>query len=700
MTRFVIFSTRSIAGALSWIAVSGPLLVALLGAAPADTAPAALAPTALASAPSATAPSGGAAGAPSAGDSGELMMFQDIPIVVAAGKREQTTSEAAASVTVIDANEIELSNYDSLAAALRNQRSFFLHTDGLNWMAGERGFLRPGEWNARILVTVDGRPTNDMIYGQSHLDRDFVVPMEAVNQIEVVRGPGSALYGTNAVFSVINVVTKSGEDVDGTQVRLEGGTQDTGRASVLFGELLPGDWDVLACVTAYDSQGDRDIIYDGVHDAAHDYGHIKNADAEGVGSAFIKVHKGDLTATFDYETRGKDNDAATYLTSFSDPGKMREQRGNVTLKYDHEIQPGESVHGMLYYGHYGYEQDWIYSADLPTPQYRYTTTGYDDWLGEEVHYDWQANEKLHLLAGADGRQSLFTHQRDYDSIDGTVFDQNASVNYWGIFTEAEYKLADWISITGGARMDHEQRIGTNASPRAAAVLSPTKDDVVKLLYGRAFRIPNLYELLYYSPGSNTPNPYLKPEIIDTYEAVWERKLADGWRATLDGYVWKMKDAMENYTYPDGSLQTRNGRTLWAHGVEVEADRNLGSHALFRAYATYTRAEHDGDRLLDSPEWIVGGSLIVPIWKSHTFLSVNPQIVGQMKTDLGTETAPTYLTNIVITSKDFIPGWDVQAGVYNLFSNAARLPRDGPFNQIQPTLNYPDTSYLVSLTHRF
>ena len=85
-----------------------------------------------------------------------------------------------------------------------------------------------------------------MIYGQSHLDRDFVVPMEAVQQIEVVRGPGSSLYGTNAVFGVINVVTKNGSDVNGIQVKVEGGTQETGRASILYGMELPGGWDVLA----------------------------------------------------------------------------------------------------------------------------------------------------------------------------------------------------------------------------------------------------------------------------------------------------------------------------------------------------------------------------------------------------------------------------------------------------------------------
>ena len=82
---------------------------------------------------------------PSPEDSPELMLFKDIPVVVAAGKREQTEHEAPASVSIITANDIELSGYQSLADALRNQRSFFLHTDGLNWFLGVRGFQRPAD---------------------------------------------------------------------------------------------------------------------------------------------------------------------------------------------------------------------------------------------------------------------------------------------------------------------------------------------------------------------------------------------------------------------------------------------------------------------------------------------------------------------------------------------------------------------------
>ncbi len=633
-------------------------------------------------------------------DSPELMLFKDIPVVVAAGRREQTQRKAPASVSVITAEDIELFGYRSLADALRDQRGFYLHTDGLNWFAGVRGFLRPGEWNSRITVTVDGRPTNEVIYGQSHLDQDFVLPMEAVKQIEVVRGPGSALYGGNAVFGVVNVVPKEGSDINGGELRLQGGTQGTGRASVLYGKALDNGWDLIGGMTGYTSQGDDEIIYDGVHDAAHNFGHIRSADYEGAQSAFARARNGDLTITADFANRAKDNRSATYLVSFENPGVMHEQRANLTLRYDHEIDPGERIHAMAYYGHYAYDQSYFFDQTGATPAYKYRTDARDDWVGEEIHYDRQLSKSLHLLVGADAKESLFTRQTDHSGLSGTVLDIPASYSAYGVFGEAELKLNDGLALTGGLRLDGVQRIGTNLSPRFAAVVTPTAQDTIKALYGRAFRAPNLYEELYAAPGANVPNPSLRPEVVDTYELVWERQFQSGWRTSLGGYVWKMADAMENFQFPSGALQTRNGGTLWAHGVEAEMNKHWDGIGNFRAFGTFTRAEHDGQTLTQSPEWIVGAALAIPLYKQKLILSIEPQVVGRMKSDLNQFTQPSYITNVVLTSRDIVSGWDLQVGAYNLFSASARLPRDGAFNQVQPTLNYPEMRYMLSLTHRF
>jgi outer membrane receptor protein involved in Fe transport len=633
-------------------------------------------------------------------ESPELLLYKDMPIVVAAAKRVQTTSEAAASVSVITAQDIQQFGYRSLADALRTQRGFYMVSDGLNWFAGVRGFLRPGEWNARLLILVDGRPTNEDIYGQTHLDLDFTVPMEAIERIEVIRGPGSALYGSNAVFGVINIVTKKGADVDGVETTLTGGTQDTAQANILFGKKFANGWDVIGDFNGYSSQGDTAIHYDGVTDPAHNYGNIDGFDEERAWAGFVKAQSGELTLEGDFASREKGNRSATYLTSFFDPGNMYEDRHNFTAKVDHEISPTQSIHAMVYYGYYKYDQAFEYAPSDGVPAYKYTTTASDAWVGEDIHYEWQATKDFHLLLGSDGNQAVQARQNDYDSLQGTVLNVPSSYNSWSLYTEGEDKVTKWLDLTAGIRMDKVQRIGTNTSPRFAAILKPTNADTIKLLYGKAFREPNLYELLYFSPGSNTPNPDLKPEIVDTYEVDWERQFHDNWQTTLGGYLWKMKDSMDDIVLPDGSVQTQNTGTVWAHGIEGEIDKKWDTGASFRAYGSYTDAAKGGNQLTLSPHYIFGTSLAFPIWRKNTFLAIEPQVVGPMKSDLGQSTQPTYLTNVVLTSKDILKDWTFQVGAYGLFAHNARMPHDASFEQYQPTLNYPSTQYLFSATYRF
>jgi iron complex outermembrane receptor protein len=631
----------------------------------------------------------------------ELDLYKDMPIVVAATKTPQTIQQAPASASVVSANDIELFGYQNLADLLRNQRSFYLETDGLNWFAGVRGFSRSGEWNSRLLVTVDDRPTNELIFGQSHLDTDFVVPMEAMKQVEIIRGPGSALYGTNAVFGVVNVVTKNGSDVNGVQVTGTGGTLATGQINVLAGSTTTSGWDLLADVNAYTSGGSNQIHYDGVDSSQFNFGNIDHADSESAVEGFFKASKGEFTAEADFENRVKDDSAATYLSSFYDPGSMYEGRANAMARFDHDMGEGQSLHAMAYFGYYGYWQK--YPQPDPTtglPTSNYTSTAYDSWLGQDIHYQSQINKQLQILAGADGTESLYIRQHDFDSTTADVVNVPASYTQWALYAQAEYAATDQLNFTAGVRLDDVQRIGYSVSPRLAAVYSPEENDTFKALYGRAFREPNLYELQYSSPGANTPNPSLDPEVIDTFEAVWERNYGDNWRTSLDYYYWEMHDALEDVQLGDGSIQTQNGGTQTANGVEAEVDKTWAKRASFRAYATYTWANDDGELPEQSPKWIVGTALAVPIISRNTFLALEPQIVGPMKDPTGQFTQPTYLTNIVLTSDDLIKNWTFQAGVYNLFAHNARLPAGGPEEQVQPTITYPATEVRVSVTCRF
>jgi len=373
-------------------------------------------------------------------------------------------------------------------------------------------------------------------------------------------------------------------------------------------------------------------------------------------------------------------------------------RTNASLRVDHEVAEGQTLHALAYYSYYSYHQQW--TVDGSNPPYHYTSDAWDDWLGGECDYNWQITRCWSLLAGAEGRQALNAVQHDYDDLGDLLVNQRSSFSSWGVFGDAEYQVAQGLSLTAGGRLDYIQRVGLTASPRLAAVATPTKEDTFKALYGRAFRAPTLFEMFYFMPDANTPNPTLRPEVVDNFELIWERRFQNGWQTTVDGYFSKTSNAIQSIALADGSLQAQNVGIVWAHGIEGEVARRWESGAQVRVYGSLGQTQEGGDRLTCSPDRIIGGSFAIPLINKRTFLAIEPQIVGGQKSDLGQYTYPTYLTNIVLTSRRIIGGLDVQAGVYNLFAWDARQPHDSVFNNLQPTLDYPGVMGLVTLTYHF
>ena len=98
-----------------------------------------------------------------------------------------------------------------------------------------RGFARPGDYNTRFLLLVDGRRLNDGIYDMAPIGTDFPIDVSLIERIEVIRGPGSSLYGTSAFFAVVNVFTSTGASRKGLQVETRAGSLSTRGAVASFG---------------------------------------------------------------------------------------------------------------------------------------------------------------------------------------------------------------------------------------------------------------------------------------------------------------------------------------------------------------------------------------------------------------------------------------------------------------------------------
>src|SRR5690349_7141037 len=156
--------------------------------------------------------------------------------VYGAPKFLQRSSDAPTSVTVVTAQEMQRYGYRTLAEVLKSVRGFYVVNDRNYSYVGVRGFLMPGDYNARILFLLDGHRVNDNIYDGAYVGTEFPVDVDLIDRIEIIRGPHSSAYGTGAFAAVINVITKRGRDLRANEVSGEAGSWNSYKSRVTYGD--------------------------------------------------------------------------------------------------------------------------------------------------------------------------------------------------------------------------------------------------------------------------------------------------------------------------------------------------------------------------------------------------------------------------------------------------------------------------------
>jgi iron complex outermembrane receptor protein len=615
------------------------------------------------------------------------------PVISSASRYGQSTYEAPASVTVITRDEIHRFGYRTIGEILSAAGGIFTTYDRNYTYVTVRGLAKRGDFNSRVLVLLDGRRLNQPVDDSSLLGSEGLVDVQALERVEVMRGPGSTLYGTNAFYAVINLVTRTGQSAQGGDLELAGGSFESGYAGLSGGTRTKGGLDVYAIASGYRSRG-PDLYYSEFDTPETGDGRAVGLDGDDFARGLVRVMKGDFTLEGFYSARGKDLATAPYETVFGDPrGHTRDGAGMLSAGYEHAFADLSRVWATASYQSGFYAGDYPYAEEGLISDYIEAR-----WVTLETQYQRFVAGQHRISVGGELRRNLHLEQGVTDTF---AFNQSSWV--MAGFAQAELRFSDRVTLYAGGRYDHYDTFGGRFSPRAVLVAEPFAGTWIKGMYGRAFRAPGAYEL-FYEDGSVTQKPALtlEPEELETYEVAVERRLRPGLRASVAAYHIKATNLIGLGTDPsDELLVYANGDTARSSGVEVALEGRLGPHLSTRASYAYQNAREgpEDTRPVNSPAHLAHVAASFSLAGGRVAPGLEMRYLGPRTTLGGVEAKSYTLTDVVLLLRPQATGrFELLAKVSNVFDRAYSDP--GGEEHVQDLLARDGRTAWVSVRFRF
>lgn len=378
----------------------------------------------------------------------EEVFFQPIETVITAGRTEQSIERAPATITVISSEEIKSSGALTIPELLRFVPGIDVMTiTASHSEANARGLNQL--LSNKLLILIDGRSVYFDFYG-GVIWQGLPILMNQIDRIEIVRSPGSALYGANAFSGVINIITKNPRQLNGGHIQIQAGEN-----GVVHTSAVVGDWKED---TGYRfALGTRKInSYRDPHEDSEDH----------------------VIGNFYLEHRLKNNaklsaEAGMGRGSIVQIARIEETKFEATTSYAKMNFEQGSFKVQAFWNH----GDETGGAFFPP--------------GDDVNilFNTIDLEAQHMLEF--GRKNSFIYGGSYrfNKIESNLIDRDHDQNLTAAYFQNEYRPIPDISLLAGARVDHHPLVGINISPRGSFIYSPTSHHTLKFSIGRAFRNP-------------------------------------------------------------------------------------------------------------------------------------------------------------------------------------------------------------------
>ncbi len=624
-------------------------------------------------------------------------------LVTGASKYAEKASEAPSIVEVLTAEDIHTYGWRTLGDAINGLHGVYISNDRQHSTPGVRGFSLTSTSNSRLLVMIDGHRMNENVYDSAYVGREFMLDMGLVDHIEYIPGPGSSIYGANAMMGVVNVVTKKGSDINGTEVSLAGGTFRTAEARGTYGKTLSNGVDVLLSSSGFYSRGPENLQYYtflGNNGLAHDLNDESNR------SFFAKVQAGDFTYTGGYVSRYKQVPTGAYSTFFGMPGyETTDQQAYGEMKYHTALNGNTQVDLKGFYHWYDSVTYWPYDCGLFICPYASTYQG--DWAGGEITLVSTAFDRQTIVVGAEFQYDLNQRLRDrFFFVTGQ--NTNRSGIRSGLYAQDAISLRDNLVLNLGLRLDqHHLTDKVQLNPRLGLIWSPVPSTTVKLLYGSAFRAPDVWETDYDfgAPGTTAPSE----EHIRNYEAVVEWRGASGVKLTGSAFYNAFNDMITKDYNPLSPtyLQYVNTGNLESVGVEFGAEKKWDNGRELKlnfSHNEYLAFDGTNWGAVDAPNNVAKLRYAEPLFGGRAKLGIEDVFVSERVTIYyTTEANPYHLVNANITSSSALndilpPGTDVSLGIYNVLDSPVEMTAGPP--HIQDNIPMNGRSALLTLRKTF
>jgi iron complex outermembrane receptor protein len=517
------------------------------------------------------------------------------------------------------------------------------------------------------------------------------------------------MYGSSAFFGVVNIVTLEGEALDGLRLSSEAGSFETLGVQGDYGKRCDNGIDVLAPASGFDREGQA-LYFSEFDDPETNYGWAEDSDKEHAERYFLQATSGGFSLQAASSSREKRIPTAPWETVFNDPRTSTVDRWDVlSLEYSRAAEEDRfGFLGRISHNRYDYTGDYLY--DYGEDDEPYLVVNKDSasgrWWGAEFELVRRYKDGRIFIAGAEYRDNFRQNQKNED--EEVYTDESRSSHSLGLFVHAELPLTDKLKLSAGLRHDGGDQTEDSLSPKAALIWAPAEDRALKLLYGRAFRSPNAYELYFDEvetleeplPGSQKRPLDLFAEEITTEELVWEQRVGSHWRGLLSLYHYEINDLISLTTDPaDGLLVFDNLGRVEARGVEAEVEGWWRGGLRTRWSYAYQEAEAAGAgrRLSNSPRHVTKMQLRRWFWDERLQAATDIRhSSGRLTPGDQLVTAHT-VANLSLTARLPHDRLGMTLSFYNLF--AERYADPGSEEHLQEQLQQDGRSWRLSLTYR-